>query len=62
MYIDITYNSMYVIPYMISLTLLASVGWWMKRNCINVLPLLFGFILGDMICWSAYQFYQIYFY
>jgi TctA family transporter len=62
MYIDITYNSMYVIPYIISLTLLVGVGWWMKRNCINVLPLLFGFILGDMICWSAYQFYQIYFY
>ena len=61
-HIDVTYNPVYIIPYLISLTVLAFLGYTLQQRKINTLPLLFGFVLGDMICWSAYQFYQIYFY
>lgn len=61
-YIDVTYNPVYVIPYLIVLIVLSLIGYWLHQKKVNALPLLFGFILGDIISWSAYQFYQINFY
>jgi putative tricarboxylic transport membrane protein len=61
-YVDITFNPVYIIPYLIFLLTLSWIGYHLSRRNVNVLPLIFGFILGDMISWSLYQFYQIYFY
>lgn len=61
-YIDVTFNPVYIIPYLIVLVILSLIGYQLHQRKINTLPLLFGFILGDIISWSAYQFYQIHFY
>jgi putative tricarboxylic transport membrane protein len=61
-YVDVTFNPVYIIPYLIFLVILSWIGYQLSRKNVNVLPLIFGFILGDMISWSLYQFYQIYFY
>jgi len=61
-YVDIAYNPVSVIPYLIALIILLIIGYKLYQHKVNVLPLLFGFILGDMISWTSYQFYQIYFY
>ena len=61
-YVDVTFNPVYIIPYLIFLLALSWIGYHLFRRNVNVLPLIFGFILGDMISWSLYQFYQIYFY
>lgn len=61
-YVDVTFNPVYIIPYLTFLLILSWIGYHLSRRNVNVLPLIFGFILGDMISWSLYQFYQIYFY
>lgn len=61
-YVDITYNPVYFWPYIINIIMFSWIGWILSNRNINALPLLFGFILGDMLSWSVYQFYQINFY
>jgi putative tricarboxylic transport membrane protein len=61
-YVDVTFNPVYIIPYLTFLLTLSWIGYYLSRRNVNILPLIFGFILGDMISWSLYQFYQIYFY
>ena len=61
-YIDVSFSPISVIPYVISLLTTTIIGCILIIRRINVLPLLFGYILGDMICWSLYHFYQIHFY
>ena len=61
-YVDVTFNPVYILPYLTFLLMLSWIGYYLSRRNVNVLPLIFGFILGDMISWSLYQFYQIYFY
>lgn len=58
-YIDLKFNPVYLIPYFIILLVLSWVGYKLMRNDINILPLIFGFILGDMLSWVFYQFYQL---
>jgi putative tricarboxylic transport membrane protein len=58
-YIDLKFNPVYLVPYFIILAGLTWVGYKFMRKDINVLPLIFGFILGDMLAWAFYQFYQL---
>lgn len=58
-YIDLKFNPVYLVPYFVILAVLTWIGVKFMRKDINVLPLIFGFILGDMLAWSFYQFYQL---
>lgn len=61
-YVDVTFNPVYIIPYLTILVILSWIGYQLSKKNVNVMPLIFGFILGDMISWLLYQFYQINFY
>lgn len=61
-YVDVHFNPVDLTRYMAFLVSLTFVGQWLLRHRINVLPLLFGYILGDMITWASYNFYRIYFF
>lgn len=58
-WVDTTYNPVYFWPYLLGMAVFCWVGCVLSKRNINVLPLLFGFILGDMLSWTVYQFYQI---
>ncbi len=58
-YVDLKFNPVYLIPYFGLLTVLTWVGCKMLARGINALPLIFGYILGDMIAWSLYHFYLL---
>lgn len=58
-YIDVHFNPVNIYRYIVFLIILTLAGMWMLRRRISSLPLLFGYILGDMIMWSAYNFYRI---
>jgi hypothetical protein len=58
-YIDLKFNPVYLVPYFVILAVLTWIGVKFMRKDINVLPLIFGFILGDMLAWAFYQFYQL---
>lgn len=58
-YIDVHFNPVNIYRYIIFLIVLTVLGMWMLRRRISSLPLLFGYILGDMITWAAYNFYRI---
>lgn len=58
-WVDTTYNPVYFWPYVVGILLFVWIGMRCSNKNINVLPLLFGFILGDMLSWTLYQFYQI---
>jgi putative tricarboxylic transport membrane protein len=58
-YIDLKFNPVYLVPYFVILAVLTCIGVKFMRKDINVLPLIFGFILGDMLAWAFYQFYQL---
>lgn len=58
-WVDTAYNPVYFWPYLLSMGVFCWLGCVLSNRNINVLPLLFGFILGDMISWTGYQFYQI---
>lgn len=53
---DITYNPVSVFSYFVSFIILAFVGMFLYNRNINVLPLIFGFLLGDSLCWAVYQY------
>jgi len=59
-YIDVTFSLVYILPYLMLLLILSYVGWVLYKRNVNVLPLIFGFLLGDLLTWTSYQFYQIY--
>lgn len=59
-YIDVTFSLVYILPYLMLLLVLSYVGWLLYKRNVNVLPLIFGFLLGDLLTWTSYQFYQIY--
>jgi putative tricarboxylic transport membrane protein len=58
-YIDLKFNPVYIIPYVSLMIILTCIGWKMLNRGINALPLIFGYILGDMMAWSLYHFYQL---
>lgn len=58
-YIDLKFNPVYIIPYVSLMIILTWIGWKMLNRGINALPLIFGYILGDMLAWSLYHFYQL---
>ena len=58
-YIDLKFNPVYTVPYFVILAVLSWIGYKFMRKEINVLPLIFGFILGDILAWAFYQFYQL---
>lgn len=59
-YVDLIFNPVYLIPYFLTLAVLTYIGYRMLRADINPMPLVFGYILGDMMTWSGYHFYKIY--
>ena len=61
-YIDLKFNPVYILPYFCILVASSYLGYQLLKKNINVLPLLFGFILGDMMAWSLYHFYQLHLY
>jgi putative tricarboxylic transport membrane protein len=58
-YIDLKFNPVYIIPYVSLMIILSWIGWRMLNRGINALPLIFGYLLGDMLAWSMYHFYQL---
>lgn len=58
-YIDLKFNSVYIIPYFSLMIVLTWIGWKMLNRGINALPLIFGYLLGDMLAWAMYHFYQL---
>ena len=58
-YIDLKFNPVYIIPYVSLMIVLSWVGWRMLNRGINALPLIFGYLLGDMLAWAMYHFYQL---
>jgi putative tricarboxylic transport membrane protein len=60
--VDITFNPVYLPRYIIFLISFVVVGKYLYHRQVNLLPLVFGFILGDTISWSVYQFYRIHFF
>ena len=58
-YIDLKFNPVYIIPYFSLMIVLTWIGWKILNRGINALPLIFGYILGDMLAWSLYHFYQL---
>ena len=58
-YIDVHFNPVTLYRYLAFLVILSFAGMWLLKRRISVLPLLFGYILGDMISWAAYNFYRI---
>jgi len=58
-YVDLTFNPVYLIPYLLTLAVLTWIGYKMLRNDINPMPLVFGYILGDMMTWSGYHFFKL---
>ena len=58
-YIDVHFNPVDLFRYLTFLIGLTFIGVWLLKKRVSTLPLLFGFILGDMITWSAYNFYRI---
>jgi hypothetical protein len=60
--IDTMFNPVYMPRYLMFMALMTLGGIWLLRRQISVLPLIFGFVLGDMITWAVYNFYRINFY
>lgn len=58
-YIDLKFNPVYIIPYVSLMIILTWIGHRMSCKGVNALPLIFGYILGDMLAWSLYHFYQL---
>jgi putative tricarboxylic transport membrane protein len=58
-YIDLKFNPVYIIPYFSLMIVLTWIGWKMLNRGINALPLIFGYLLGDMLAWAMYHFYQL---
>lgn len=58
-YIDLKFNPVYIIPYFSLMIVLTWFGWKMLNRGINALPLIFGYLLGDMLAWAMYHFYQL---
>jgi len=58
-YVDLKFNPVYLIPYFLTLAVLTWIGYKMLRNDINPMPLVFGYILGDMMTWSGYHFFKL---
>ena len=58
-FMDLKLNPVYIIPYFSLMIILTWIGWKMLNRGINSLPLIFGYILGDMLAWSMYHFYQL---
>lgn len=61
-YVDIHFIPVNLFRYFIFAILLTIIGCWMLKKNVNVLPLIFGYLLGDMILWTGYHFYMINFY
>lgn len=57
--VDINFNPVYMPRYLTYLIILSGLGWYLMKKNISVLPVIFGFILGDMITWACYNFYLI---
>ena len=60
--IDTMFNPVYMPRYLMFMALMTLGGIWLLKRQISVLPLIFGFVLGDMITWAVYNFYRINFY
>ena len=58
-FMDLKLNPVYMIPYFSLMIIMTWIGWKMLNRGINSLPLIFGYILGDMLAWSLYHFYQL---
>ena len=58
-YVDLKFNPVYIIPYFSLMIVLTWIGWKMLNRGINALPLIFGYLLGDMLAWALYHFYQL---
>ena len=58
-FMDLKLNPVYIIPYFSLMIIMTWIGWKMLNRGINSLPLIFGYILGDMLAWSLYHFYQL---
>ena len=60
MAMDIYANNASMLAYVVLVPLLCAAGLFCKRVGINVLPLLFSYILGDRILWLGLQIYAKY--
>ena len=58
-YVDLKFHPVYLLPYFSVMLVSTLIGVWMLRRDISPLPLLFGFLLGDMLAWCLHLFYQI---
>lgn len=57
----ISRGSVNISNYLFWLGLMLVVGFLLKKNNITSLPLIFGFIFGDMLTWTTYQIFDYYF-
>ena len=60
--IDTHFNPVYMPRYLVFMAVLTGLGMWMLKKRISALPLVFGFILGDVFAWTIFNFYRINFY
>ena len=60
-YIDISFNPVVLWRYFLFFAILLWIGIKLKDKNINMLPLIFGFLLGDMLSWTVYHFYMLHF-
>jgi putative tricarboxylic transport membrane protein len=61
-YVDIQFASVNLFRYILFGILLTIIGCWVLKKNVNVLSLIFGYLLGDTILWTIYHFYMINFY
>jgi TctA family transporter len=60
-FIDINYSAVTLMKYTLFLSLSTIVGLWFSHKEIDSLPLVFGFVMGDIFIWSIAQFVSIHF-
>ena len=53
--LDIVYQYVVIWKYIVGLTLLTIIGLWLYSRKIDPLPAVFGFVLGDLLTWTASQ-------
>lgn len=54
-FIDFYYSELGIIKYILLFLFFSLIGLWLDRKRIDAIPMLFAFILGDKVIWTAIQ-------
>lgn len=54
-FVDFYYSELGIVKYVLLFLFFSSIGLWLDRKNIDPIPMLFAFILGDKVIWTAMQ-------